>query len=341
MTFPDPVYLRHLEDLAFVSGARYEATVSDEVLIVVDTGAGPFKLRVDVVKSHLGNALGQHLVQVWGKERDKILLAPWVSRPMGRRLRASGVSYVDRAGNCSLEIAGRYVAQVEGRPMKAASTGGAGEGVTARGIRWAGYQVMFALLNSPELISEPIRKVAIEAGVSRQAVSDMFARLRQGGMAIRVGRSHRWVAGLRAKAMQQWLAGYESTLRPHLVYGRYRTLYETPDELAAVVAEGGESAAYLWGGSVAAQKLTGYYRGGQTTVHLRDRPTRAWLAGLRALPSEQGDLVLLGYPGPWPVAGGEIQSVAPLLVYSELMVTGGDRDREAAQEVYERCLVLP
>ena len=44
-----------------------------------------------------------------------ILFAPYVSREMGTALVSDGINFVDRGGNCHVNLGGSYVAHVEGR----------------------------------------------------------------------------------------------------------------------------------------------------------------------------------------------------------------------------------
>jgi hypothetical protein len=59
---------------------------------------------------------------------------------------------------------------------------------------------------------------------------------------------------------------------------------------------------------------------------------------LKALPHREGRLTILGVPGPLAFRGQAPRTVHPLLVYTELILTGDDRAREAATELRERFL---
>ena len=101
----------------------------------------------------------------------------------------------------------------------------------------------------------------------------------------------------------------------------------------------GETPAWAWGGGGAAMRLTKHYRGEETILHVEtappDLPKR-----LRALPAQDGPLTILRAPGKIGFAGVLPRTVHPLLVFTELLTTGNERAREAAQEIRERYLEL-
>ncbi len=82
--------------------------------------------------------------------------------------------------------------------------------------------------------------------------------------------------------------------------------------------------------------LTGYYRGEVTVVHV-DQPESV-TRRIEMRPSARGNLVLLGAPGPLAYEGPEDHVVHPLLVYSELVASGEDRAREAAEQLRRQFL---
>jgi len=59
---------------------------------------------------------------------------------------------------------------------------------------------------------------------------------------------------------------------------------------------------------------------------------------LRALRTDDGQLTLLRAPGPIAFEGAKARTVAPLLVYTELLLAGDKRAREAAVEIRRKFL---
>jgi hypothetical protein len=138
--------------------------------------------------------------------------------------------------------------------------------------------------------------------------------------------------------LDRWLAGYTALVRPRLLIGRFHTNDPNPEALEVrIERELGDTVPWAWGGGAAAMQLTGYYRGADTVLHLADR-LQDFGKRLKAIPAEGGPLIVLRVPGRVAFEGIKPRTVHPLLVYTELLVAGTERDREAAEEVANRYL---
>jgi hypothetical protein len=139
---------------------------------------------------------------------------------------------------------------------------------------------------------------------------------------------------------ERWIAGYAETLRPQLLAGRFQTPDKDPptleDRVAALL---GPDETWAWGGAAAAFRLTKHYRSDETVLHVEgasgDFPKR-----LKAIPHSEGRLILLDVPGSLAFRGQVPHTVHPLLIYTELVLTGSDRARETASELRERFLIF-
>lgn len=330
-------YLTQLRAIPFVkTAAAGRARADGSVPLSLSTPAGKVHLEAVVAKGPLSYAVAEHLAQrVRSLERPGILLVPEVGRDMGRFLRERGALFLDRQGNCHLALGDGFLASVEGRRVEQRTP----RGQTA--MRAAGYKVLFALLAEPAIASAPLRTLAERAGASRQAASDALARLVTGGILDRHRGTHVWVPHRRQAALEQWLGGYESVLRPALLLGSFRTPERDPRALERRIdAILGGSAGPRWGGCAAGYRLTGHYRGERTVLHL-EALTPALRRTLGAVPDPQGPLVVLGIPGPTALAGATPDTLHPLLIYAEMLAEHDDRAREAAAEVAERFLAAP
>ncbi len=330
-------YLAHLRALPFVGGAKVElrpgGAVRPEVdaLLYLMTPNGDRVLRAEVKRTHLTlpiveGLLGRNRI---GTRKDWILLAPHIGAELGRILRENGVNYMDAAGNCFVAIGKNHVAFVEGRrPEKPAPL--------ERGIRAPGYQVLFAVLARPELLNAPVRILAEAAGVGKTAAAEMLKRLREEGL-VGADRERRQL--LRAQpVLDRWLAGYTATVRPRLMMGRFHTNDPGPEAREARIEhELGDTTTWAWGGGAAAMRLTDYYHGPETVLHL-EQPLADVGKRLKAIPGKDGPLIILGVPGRIAFEGAKPRTVHPLLVHTELLATGNERAREAAQEVWNRYL---
>jgi hypothetical protein len=290
-----------------------------------------------VMRTHLTRAaVDGVLVRTAGRgRRPWMLFAPHVGRPLGEYLDEQGANFVDIAGNCRLRIGRRHIARIEGRPPERA--GGQGRGIGAPGFR-----ILFALLVRPALVDAPIRDLAGAAGVATATAADRLARLRADGLIHQRGNARVLTAPHRV--LDLWLKGYETLVRPKLLVGRYRTREQDPKALERQIEEAlSPGTRWAYGAGAAAHRLTGYYRGPETILHLDPQAVDV-AKRLRALRADDGPLILLHAPGPVAFDGAAPRTVAPLLVYTELLLAADRRAREAAVEVgrkYLKALLEP
>jgi hypothetical protein len=236
---------------------------------------------------------------------------------------------MDLAGNCRLVLDRRYVAHVEGRTRERVAE-------ERRGLRVPGYQVLFAILAEPELLNETVRRLADAAGTGKTAAAETVRRLQAENLVGEV-KGRRFI--LEAKVLlERWIAGYAVHVRPRLLIGTYRTADRDPEALERHLEEALEATpTWGFGGGAAAHRLTRFYRGERTVVHLQDVPLDLQRR-LKAQRVDDGPLVLLRTPGRVAFDGVNPRTVHPLLIYTELLVADDPRAREAANEVWDRHL---
>lgn len=91
------------------------------------------------------------------------------------------------------------------------------------------------------------------------------------------------------------------------------------------------------GGGAAAIRLTRFYRGAETVLHVphwrADFPRQ-----LKALKAHDGPLVVLRPLEQLALEGVVPRTAHPLMVYTELLATGDPRAREAAADIQRKYL---
>lgn len=331
---PFDAYLQHLHDLAFVQGVVVEPVRPRDsktvMTVTLFTDEGPEAMRLLVVDGPSRGDLDalkrrREIARSEGDPRPALVFVPRVSETVAAGLREAGINFVDRAGNCYLNLNGRYVGHVEGRAPEP-------EAPRPKEMRSAGYCALFALLADPALVAQPLRHIAERAGVSTMAALDLTRRLRDEGLVVK--RRGEWVIRPTRALVDRWAVGYRDLVRPHVWVGRFALPQEREDVLARLM-NAARPGAWAWGGARADQALGGLYRAPELTLHLNiKRRARDVALPLRA--DSAGPVLVLGVPGPvaWPTAGASV--VHPLLVYSELRMSRDARARDAAESLAAR-----
>ena len=299
-----------------------------DAYVKVRTATGEVRFCVEVKRTHVTHAIADRVVaRARARNEPLLLVAAYVPAGIGERLAHADVNYVDEVGNYRLAVGHQYLAVKEGRKPARKPPG-------VQGTRLAGYKVMFTLLARPDYLALPVRELAAKAGVGKTAAADAVNRLIAQGLAGRG--AHRQLLDP-PELMDRWLAAYATYVRPRLFLGAYKTRYLEPPTLEAAIEHAAPRGRWALGGGAAADRMTHYYRGRTTVLHVEERPRRL-LRDIGALAADDGPLIVLGIPGPVALEGSEPHIVHPLLVYTELYAENNERAREAARIVAERFL---
>lgn len=286
------------------------------------------RFAVEIKRSHLSYALTAGTTNQGRRRGDILLFAPYVPAKLGGHLADHGVSYADAVGNCHILIRQELFAHVEGRKPEASNS-------VKGGGRVQSYQLMFAILGRPTLLEGSIRELARAADIGKSAAATHLLRFEEQGLLARSRAGLR--IAKRRDLLDRWLAAYPDVVRPRWQVGRFRTQNEDPEALETRLREVMAKETWALGGGAAAWRMTHYYRGTETIVHLREPPPDLAMR-LRAIPAADGPLTILRTPGLIAYESVEQNLAHPLLVYTEMLTSSDARTRESAEEIKDRYL---
>jgi hypothetical protein len=245
---------------------------------------------------------------------DTILLASYFPPAQALTLRQQGRNYLDTAGNAFVQAPGICLI-IEGQPPITVSP------TTPPPV---GLRLLYYLLSEPELLQAPYRTLSQRADVALGSVNAFFAELREQGLA------RQQVTGRVLKAdalLTRWVQQYAEVLRPQ----RYRWATAPRIRWTQLPMVTG---AY-WGGEPAARLLLGEKRFSPTSFTLYSPSLPTW--GLVPDPVN-GVVDILTPPFPPPTVAGRSGIAAPLIIYTDLLLSGKALDQELAQQVRSRYL---
>jgi len=328
--------LRRLEDdlgdYKTFTGIGFRATgrfgeAGEPVVEALPTNARPVRFRL--ARRRILKAEGVAALLEFGKRgRYPLLVAvPHVDAAAAERARELGLAFIDMAGNAHLRGPGLFVF-VTGRrpPAKPRPTR------APRALTPAGLKVVFALLLRPQLADARLRDIATETGVALGTVAAVMEDLTARGHVTPPGGDKRRLVEARRLA-EEWTLFYPARLRPKLVRGRFAAPDVAWWEKARIPQGRG-----VFGGEVAADRLTGHLKPARVTLYVWGAPDEVILAN-RLRPDARGGVeVLEAFWTPIEDEAAVRQTAPPLLVYADLMATGDPRNLEAARLVRERYL---
>lgn len=264
-----------------------------------------------------------------------LLLCEHVTAPLADQLREQQQPFADAAGNAFLEGGGLYV-YVRGRKLHPKQLAlRASSGFTATRLK-----VLFALICDAELAGAANREIAAAADVALDAMPAVIADLVRHGL-LRVIDQQRFVDAGR-RLLDEWAQAYALGLRGKTLSGRYLT--PEFDHWRDWQLHPGHT---RWGGEAAAALLLGEQlpappRPCVLTIYGDKLPARL-VDEQRfeaASPAAYEGLVEVRKPfwGKSLAFDAQAETVAPALIYADLLATGKAQCIEMAEMIYNALL---
>jgi hypothetical protein len=259
-----------------------------------------------------------------GLQEPGILIAPYVSREIAEYCLALGLQFMDTHGNAHIRTGGFIYVTGE------RDTVGRLQVRQAKGTtNTAALRIIFALLSSPGLVNASYRKIVQSTDVSLGAVSATFSDLKERGHMMDPGSSSDRRLLDRRRLLDEWVINYPVVLRPKLNPQRFSA--PDPAWWRNVRAENLEA---VWGGEVAAERITNYLKPETQTLYVepsfRRECIKELVTSFRLRPDPKGPVEILDKF--WNFSQDQQSDITPsLLVYADLMATLDPRNIEVAQ----------
>ncbi|MBH9659381.1 type IV toxin-antitoxin system AbiEi family antitoxin [Burkholderia pseudomallei] len=264
--------------------------------------------------------------------RPLMLVTQHITSRMADDLIAQGIPFLDTAGNAYLQEPEATI-MIVGRDKPALNL----KEPTSRSTTPKGLRVTFALLTQPGLVHAPYRTIADRSAVALNTVNVAMDDLMYRGLVVHKGA--RRVIADRRRLIEEWVSLFPTRLRPKLSPRRFTSWTKESNwwsrsgvlDLDARLS--GEAGADILTHEIKPASLTIYSHGGVTP--------RLMMNGMLR-PDERGNVEVLETF--WPAKAEEgwnlpyREVVHPLLVYSDLITSGDDRNRAVAQTIYDRYL---
>jgi len=262
--------------------------------------------------------------------RNLILVARQVSETMADKLREGGIQFMDEAGNAFINQPPLYIFVKGNRNSilkKAPAIG--------RVFKQTGIRVLYILLCNPGQENQPYRTIAAKAEVALGMVNWVMQELKELGFLLVVGKGKGRKIRLinKERLVERWITAYTEQLRPKLMLGRYRGGAGWWKEAAL------DPDRALWGGEVAALKLTGHLNPQEATIYADKENVVAVLIPHKLKKDPAGDVELLRCFWRQDAVLPNRDMVHPLLVYADLMATGNQRNIETARMIYDQHII--
>ncbi len=254
-----------------------------------------------------------------------LLCMPYITREIAAKCKDAGIQFVDTAGNAYIKVPGLYV-YIIGQPRQA-DFGVHGQ-IKRKSI--ANLRVIFSLLTQPDLIKGTYMEIMNASGVSLGSVQNVLNDLVHGGFVNTLARNDRRII-LTRRLLDEWVNRY-AEYRSQLVIQRFSA--ENPDWWKEYLLPDNA----VWGGEVAAAKLTGSLKPAIITVYTAGKPDEI-IINNRLRTDANGNVEILNMFWKHTADTSNTNRIAPLLlIYADLMSSLDSRDMEIAKQIYDQYL---
>ncbi len=263
-----------------------------------------------------------NILGLLNKNKEVILIAENIFPKIKEKLRNLEIGYLDANGNiffCNKDI---YIfIEVQNKKQKIT------EKVSV--FTKVGLKLLFTILTRPELINVPYRQIADEADVALGTINNIMNSLKSLGYIIEIDKDNRKLNNI-DKLIERWIVDYNQKLKPALHLGNFRFLNENDYKDWKKIKFNSKDT--LWGGEPAADLITNYLKPGEFTLYTDERKNEL-MKNYKLVPDVNGDIVV--YKKFWKHNMND-QHVPELLVYTDLINTGNERNHETAKMIYEK-----
>ncbi|MEQ8910341.1 MAG: type IV toxin-antitoxin system AbiEi family antitoxin [Vicingaceae bacterium] len=262
----------------------------------------------------------QPIEKLHHQHANLIVIAENIFPKIKEELRKKGIAYLESNGNLFIQNKEFYLFIDTNKKEKLKKEN------TNRAFTKTGLKVVFHFLLNADLVNQTQREIAEIAGVGLGNIPQVINGLKETGYLLALNRKT-YVWEHRKELLDRWINQYATDLRPKLIKDRY-DLKDNWQELNL------DSKQTVWGGEPAADLLTNHLRPEKFILYTKE-DTIDLLRNYRLVPDKKGAVEVLDLF--WNNLEEE-KTTPPILIYAELILEGGKRNRETAKMIYEKYI---
>ena len=261
----------------------------------------------------------RHFEDYLQQYENLMLVANRIFPKIKEKLRQKGIPYLEANGNIFLKKEGVFIMVDTAKAMTTEKN------KTNRAFTKTGLKVLFYLLQNKEDINLTQRELADKADVGLGNIPQIIDGLKATGY-LQALNNKTYIWENITTLIDRWIAEYATVLRPKLLKEKY-TLKGNWQDLAL------KKNISFWGGEPAADILTNHLRPEKFLIYTSENSMEL-MKNYRLMPNKNGEIEVLDLF--WKQEDGK--TVPPLLVYADLMLEGGKRNKETAEKIYNEYI---
>jgi hypothetical protein len=261
------------------------------------------------------------------KTHKNFLLIAWNLYPkIKNELRKNDVAYIDGAGNIFINTANKYI-WLDGNKKIPAEQEPINRAFTKTGLK-----AVFLFLLKEEYINAPYREIAKIADIGLGNVNYVLNGLKEKGFLLRVNDNQVKLIN-KKNLLDTWITRYNEKLKPTILIGNFRFLKN--EDFIKWKNLPLKNKKTQWGAEPAAALLTKYLGPEILTIYTTETKNEI-IKNYRLIPDTTGNVKV--YQKFWLYEPVNENVVPPLLIYTDLINTGDDRNIETAKIIFDEFL---
>lgn len=266
------------------------------------------------------NEVRQHQVEelkfLKAIDKDFLLIAKHIFPKVKEALHQNKIGYIEANGNIFLKKNKIYLFVDTQKTIDTEKT------QSNRAFTKTGLKVLFYLLQYKDDINLTQRELAKRTDVALGNIPQIIRGLQETGFLLQLNK-RKYIWENRRELLERWVTEYETTLKPTLKKEQY--IYQGDWKEVKL-----NHTTTVWGGEPAADLLTNYLRPERLTIYTQENRHNL-MKSYNLIPKAKGDIEV--YEMFWK-QDSEQQTAPPILIYADLLIEGGKRNKETAKIIF-------
>jgi len=256
-------------------------------------------------------------------QREKYLvISEYINSSLAEELRTNNINFIDTSGNAFIDHPECYIFIKGNKDIR-----GSKKNKIYKNMNISDLKLIFTLFIDDKILNSNYRIISKTANISLGSVGRIIEKLKILGYLADMGSKGMKLVN-KQSLFEKWCVEFSEKLKPKMLLGVYRgknDWWKNYDQTT-------DNA--MWSGEVAAYKLKKYLKPENVILYAGEKQLNNILIKNRLIRDKNGNLEV--YDDSWMPAGLFADSLGHLiLIYSDLVYSGNQRNIEAARMIYE------
>ncbi len=302
-----------------ISAAKQNVHVDAMVEVLFSTGKEVFYVEQ---KLEIREVQLPQIFSLAEKYKPLLIIAEKTYPKIRKSLKEKKINYLDISGNACIQTSNNYIYIEKSDKASIEKTN------YARAFTKTGVKVLYHLLINPDDVNLTVRELAGITAVGNDSIHKILRSLLASGYLIRIDKK-KYKLAKKEELLKEWIRAYKENLKPKILVGNFH--FDNNKLWKSISFKNNTK----WGGEPAGNFLTGYLVPSVWTIYTNEKRSEL-VKNYKLYPDDKGEVFV--FEKFWKDEETKSNTVHPLLVYTDLIITEDPRNIETANMIYEKHL---